>query len=72
MKDDETPSDEDQNRSGMPAEPTPGQAPLARLLPFEIPFDGILNCGGDCRYGTDLRWLAPVVPIGGRERPGQK
>lgn len=41
-------------------------APLARVLPFEIPFDGILNCGGDCRYGADVRWLAPVVPIGGR------
>jgi len=42
-------------------------APLARRLPLEIPFDGILNCGGDCPYGEPRR-LAPVVEIAGRER----
>ena len=42
--------------------------PLARVLLFEIPWDGILDCSGGCPYGAGLRLLAPVVPIAGREK----
>lgn len=48
-----------------------GDAPLGRLLPFEIPFDGLLNCAGDCPYGPDLRQPAPVVPIADRAKPSR-
>jgi len=43
-------------------------SPLARVLAFaipEVPFDGVLICGGSV-YGADLMRLAPVVPIAGR------
>lgn len=43
-------------------------APLASVLRFEIPWDGFLDCSGGCVYGADLRRLAPVVPIAGREK----
>lgn len=68
MNDSAGPHDPEEPASERPAAESTDDAPLARVLSFEIPWDGILDCSGGCPYGADLRLLAPVVPIAGREK----
>jgi hypothetical protein len=67
VKDSGGPHDPEEPAGERPGADGTDDALLARVLQFEIPWDGILKCGGDCVYGADLRRLAPVVPIAGRE-----
>lgn len=56
----EPPSDDSGNPRRPPADLDGDR--FARVLRFEIPWDGILDCSGECVYG-EPRPLAPVVPI---------